>query len=62
MAIENNVVIYTVGLGASIDEKLLTEMAIQTGGKYYNAADVTDIIEEFGKCRQNYRRGCEYYN
>lgn len=52
-AIQNNITIYTVGLGSYIDETLLTKIATQTGGKYYNAAVADDLIQEFDRLTQD---------
>lgn len=43
----NNVVIYTVGLGSSIDEELLKEIADGTGGKYYFASQADELESIF---------------
>lgn len=37
-AIENNIVIYTVGLGNGVDDSLLNNIANNTGGKYFFAS------------------------
>ena len=52
-AIQNNIIIYTIGLGSSIDEALLASIATQTGGKYYNAAVADDLIKEFDRITQD---------
>ena len=52
-AVQNNVTIYTVGLGSDVDELLLTNIASQTGGKYYNAAVADDLIKEFDRITQD---------
>ncbi|MGH4120765.1 VWA domain-containing protein, partial [Clostridium sp.] len=46
---DNNIVIYTIGLGTSIDVSLLNNIANTTGGKYYSASIASDLIEEFDK-------------
>ncbi len=38
-AIENNIVIYTVGLGNGVDDSLLQNIANNTGGKYFFASN-----------------------
>jgi len=42
-AIANNVTIYTIGLGSSVDTAALTSYANQTGGKYYPAPSPSDL-------------------
>ena len=46
-AIEKRVKIYTIGLGSSIDEKALSDIASQTKGKYYFAPTADDLEETF---------------
>lgn len=46
---DNNIVIYTIGLGSDVDTKLLTKIATTTGGKYYNASSAGDLVDEFDK-------------
>lgn len=48
-AIDNNVTVYTIGLGNSIDESLLQRIAAQTGGKYYFASDASELDDRFGE-------------
>lgn len=48
-AIDNNIIIYTIGLGSSVDISLLTNIATTTGGKYYHASSAGDLIDEFDK-------------
>ena len=43
----NNIKVYTIGLGNSIDEKKLKEIAQETKGKYYFAPTADDLIETF---------------
>ena len=43
-AIQNNITIYTIGLGYDLDENLLRTIATSSGGKYYHA-DVADDIK-----------------
>lgn len=43
LAIENGVVVYTIGLGSEVDSELLTEIAESTGGKYYFASKAEDL-------------------
>jgi hypothetical protein len=44
---EKRVKIYTIGLGSSIDEKALSNIAAQTNGKYYFAPTADDLEETF---------------
>lgn len=48
-AIDNNIIIYTIGLGSSVDTSLLTNIATTTGGKYYHASSAGDLVDEFDK-------------
>jgi Mg-chelatase subunit ChlD len=61
-AIENNIKIYTVGLGKTHDPDLLRWIAVQTGGKYYYAKDASDLLEiydELSKQNRNYTAGLD---
>lgn len=45
----NNVTVYTIGLGSSLNQALLQRIASETGGKYYhatNADELKDIHDE----------------
>lgn len=45
----NNVTVYTIGLGSALNESLLKRIAAETGGKYYhatNAAELKDIHDQ----------------
>ncbi len=44
----NNIQIYTVGLGSGVDSNLLTQIAESANGKYYFASASTDLTEGFG--------------
>ena len=44
-AVANNVVIFAVGAGDAVDAALLTKVAENTGGKYYDAS-ITDSLDE----------------
>lgn len=47
-----DIVIFTIGLGHSLDEELLIDIATSTGGKYYHAtmaAELYDIYEQIEK-------------
>ncbi|WP_156366517.1 VWA domain-containing protein [Microbacterium sp. No. 7] len=50
-AADSDTTIYTVGLGSSVNERLLEEIATQTGGKYFfvaNADGLKDAYERIG--------------
>ncbi|MBQ6862646.1 MAG: VWA domain-containing protein [Clostridia bacterium] len=49
IAIDNDIVVYTVGLGSGVDQKLLEQIATSTGGKYYFASTSTDLYEIYEK-------------
>lgn len=44
---QNNIVIYTIGLGSSIDEPLLRSIASGTGGQYYHVRTAEDLPDAF---------------
>lgn len=46
---DNNIIIYTIGLGSSVDTNLLTKIASSTGVKYYTATSAGDLASEFDK-------------
>lgn len=54
-AIENNIIIYTVGLGKEHDANLLKWIATQTGGKYYFAKDASDLLEIYDELSNQFR-------
>ncbi len=48
----NNVTVYTIGLGTDVSDTELTNIALLTGGEYYfapNVATLTSIFENIGK-------------
>ncbi len=47
LAIDNNIVIYTVGAGTSVDTSILTKIAENTGGSYYAATMTSGITDAF---------------
>lgn len=47
MAKENNIVVYTVGAGTSVDTSILSQIAQNTGGAYYAATVTSGIIDAF---------------
>ncbi len=61
-AIENNIRIYTVGLGKAHDAELLKWIAAKTGGKYYYAKDASDLLEiydELSNQNRNFTAGLD---
>lgn len=46
---ENNIHIYTIGLGHSIDSGLLNRIATSSGGKYYFASEAEDIVNVYNE-------------
>lgn len=50
-AYENNVTIFTIGLGSSIDLTTLTAIANETGGQYFQAANATHLTTIFQNIR-----------
>ncbi|WP_424357942.1 VWA domain-containing protein [Methanocella sp. MCL-LM] len=43
----NNITIYTIGLGSSVDSNLLTQIATQTGGKYFSVSSADQLPQVF---------------
>lgn len=61
-AIDNEIKIYTVGLGEDHDAKLLRWIANMTGGKYYYAREAEDLIEIYNEISNqfhNYTAGTD---
>lgn len=46
-ATQNNIIVYTVGAGTSVDTSVLTQIAQNTGGAYYAATVTSGIIDAF---------------
>lgn len=46
---KENITVYTMGLGKSIDTNLLEKIAKQTGGKYYHASTSGELVDEIDK-------------
>jgi len=46
---DNNIVIYTVGLGTSVDSTLLTSIADGTGGMYFPVSSASQLPEVFSR-------------
>ncbi len=61
-AIDNNIKIYTIGLGKNHDVQLLNWLANQTGGKYFYAQEASDLLgiyDELSKQYRNYTAGLD---
>ena len=52
-ASRDGVVVYTVGLGPSVDATLLTEIAQRTGGSYHAVADAGDLPDVFREIEED---------
>ncbi len=48
-AADNNIVIFTIGLGAGVNESLLREIAERTGGRYYYAKNAEALDEIYSR-------------
>lgn len=46
-AIENGIVVYTIGLGSGVDEALLRQIAESTGGKYFFASTADALLSVY---------------
>lgn len=46
-AADSGTVVYTVGLGSSVDGALLDSIATATGGRYYQVEDADELVETF---------------
>ncbi len=44
---DNGIVIYTIGLGSSVDEALLRSIAVGTGGAYFQVSHAGDLVPIF---------------
>ncbi|MDY0385952.1 MAG: VWA domain-containing protein [Methanolobus sp.] len=51
-AIANGITIYTIGLGKNLDESLLMDIALETGGKYYNAPNSSELKDIYASIAQ----------
>ena len=49
LAKQNNIKIYTIGLGDTISEDLLKKIATETGGEYYHASEASMLNKIFEK-------------
>lgn len=45
--VENNIIVYSVGIGSGVSSSHLTKFAEATGGKYYHAEIVGDLQNQF---------------
>ncbi len=54
-AVNNNIKIYTVGLGEDHDAGLLKWVAAQTGGNYYYAREASELIEIYHDISNQFR-------
>lgn len=43
----NSIVVYTIGLGSTVDSQQLRKIAPSTGGKYYTASTAGDLVSAF---------------
>ncbi|MEA2088860.1 MAG: VWA domain-containing protein [Patescibacteria group bacterium] len=51
-AIDNGIIIYTIGLGSSVDEMLLRSIAEETGGAYFQVSQASDLISVFATLKE----------
>ena len=45
---DNNVVLYTIGLGADVEQTVLEQMAQETGGQYYEEPSSSELADLYG--------------
>lgn len=50
-AVANNIVVYTIGAGTSVNTSILTQIALNTGGAYFAATSTSDITDSFYELR-----------
>jgi Mg-chelatase subunit ChlD len=50
---DNNIKVYTVSIGADVDESLLGNIANDTGGKYYQIASSEDLLDAFKRVQDD---------
>ena len=50
---DNDITIYTVGAGSTLDTSVLTRIANETGGSYYEASQTAGIIDAFNYVQEN---------
>lgn len=46
-AVSNNILVYTIGVGDTVDTSILKRIANNTGGAYYHATETSGILEAF---------------
>ena len=49
----NNIKIYSIGLGNGLNEQILQNIAVSTGGKYYNAPSSSDLASIYNSIAQD---------
>jgi len=55
-ALEHNVVLYTIGLGADLEQQVLEQMAAETGGQYYeepSGSELADLYADLARSLQD---------
>ncbi len=55
-ALEHNVVLYTIGLGADVEQRVLEQMAAETGGQYYeepSGSELADLYADLARSLQD---------
>lgn len=50
-AVDNNIVVYTIGVGSNVNSSILRTVADNTNGKYYNATYADEITDQFKDIR-----------
>ncbi|MCU4972914.1 VWA domain-containing protein [Halobacteria archaeon AArc-m2/3/4] len=60
-AAENNITIYTVGLGDAVDDDHLENIAETTGGEYYTAANAEELADAFERAADEVGDRTEHY-
>jgi len=51
--VENEIPIYTIGLGTSLNQDLLTKLALYTGGDYFHITSADDLPSVFNRIENN---------
>lgn len=52
-AIDNNITVYTIGLGSGVNNVLLIDIARSTGGQYYHVSSASDLPDVFRTISEN---------
>lgn len=60
-AAEDNITIYTIGLGEEADDDHLEDIAAVTGGEYYYADDTDELMDRFDELREVVGDRTEHY-